>query len=126
MVKKIYKKTCPVCKEVFEAAKSNIVYCPGKCAALSWVIKNKERHKRHALKYNYGISLEDVERMIIQQDSKCALCLKDISTTIKTCVDHNHKTGAIRGILCYSCNSGLGLFKEDHAILRLAIAYLEK
>ena len=62
---------------------------------------------------------------IDEQKNMCAICgRKDESKVL--CVDHDHKTGTIRGLLCNGCNVGLGNLKDDIQILQSAIAYLHK
>jgi hypothetical protein len=61
--------------------------------------------------------------MLKLQSGKCKLCFIDIKT--KSYVDHNHKTGKIRGLLCNGCNAGIGMLKEDINVLNRAIEYLE-
>ncbi len=70
--------------------------------------------------------------MLKKQDGKCAICKKvETSVNKKTnkfkdlSVDHCHKTGKIRGLLCSRCNSGLGFFKDDLEIIKNAGLYLE-
>lgn len=70
------------------------------------------------------MSLSRYEELYAAQNGKCAIC----NTTFvdKTpCVDHNHTTGEVRGLLCTTCNAGLGLFKDDLALLYSAKHYLE-
>lgn len=55
------------------------------------------------------------------QDGKCAICQRPDRLVI----DHDHKTGLMRGLLCYRHNTALGLFEDDPALLRLAALYLE-
>jgi len=64
-----------------------------------------------------------MDDMLREQGGICAICLQ---TSGKWHLDHNHKTGKIRGILCHHCNTGLGNLKDDVAVLKRAIAYLEK
>jgi hypothetical protein len=61
--------------------------------------------------------------MFAQQDGKCAIC-KLISKQ-KLCVDHDHSTGKVRGLLCKKCNWGIGLFGDKPNFLRTAADYLE-
>ena len=84
--------------------------------------------KAYRLKYRHGISIEQYEHMLEEQDHKCAICHSYPRNNLKNPwhVDHNHVTGKIRGILCHHCNTGLGNLKDDVAVLKRAIAYLEK
>jgi hypothetical protein len=66
------------------------------------------------------------DRLFLKQGSKCAICGGvEIKHVYGWPTDHCHSTGDIRGILCTSCNSGLGLFKDDIKRLQAAIAYLK-
>jgi len=94
-------------------------------------IKNPEPFKFNKIKQIYGISREEFEALICIQDFRCAICRKEIDPTVnskksKALIDHNHKSGKIRGIVCINCNSILGYCKEDPKILLEAIRYLEK
>ncbi len=65
--------------------------------------------------------------MLQLQNNCCAICNKPAQETLKNLyVDHNHKNGKIRGLLCQNCNSGLGHFKEDIVTLKNAINYLNQ
>jgi len=88
----------------------------------SGVAKNRE----YFLKTRYGITIEQFETFFDLQDRKCALCRSETSDGKNFVVDHCHKTGKIRGILCSFCNRALGMFKDDTEILKKAIEYLEK
>ena len=80
------------------------------------------------MKSVYGLSTEQYDAMLLAQEGACAICGKtDPKSGHKShfCVDHNHDTGLLRGILCDSCNRGLGLLQDDIAILKKAINYLE-
>lgn len=75
----------------------------------------------------YGIDAKGVEKMLVQQQHRCHICerkfnTKDYSTTPH--VDHCHETGQVRGILCMSCNTGLGMFKDNVKLLKRAAIYL--
>jgi hypothetical protein len=80
-----------------------------------------EYRRRYMLKKNYGITPEQFDTMLLQQGGACAICRETIA---KPHVDHDHKTGRVRGILCANCNVGLGMFGDDVKSLRSAIAYL--
>jgi len=82
---------------------------------------------RSRLKYKYGISLEEYEHMLAAQCGRCAICGKHESNLyVRLSVDHNHKTGKVRGLLCRRCNSMLGFCDESVHLLQTAIAYLER
>lgn len=75
----------------------------------------------------YGLSMSDYNNMLKDQDGKCAICGSSESKTLKTeylDVDHCHKTGKNRGLLCSPCNFGLGSFQDDTNRLVKAIEYL--
>ena len=72
----------------------------------------------------YGLSEDDVSNMIEEQDRKCYICFRPISLGTNALVDHDHTTNAVRAILCYQCNTGLGLFHDDPWVLRNAVEYL--
>lgn len=77
------------------------------------------------LKRRYNITAAEYDMMLISQNHTCKIC-KDVCTTgRRLSVDHCHSTGAIRGLLCTNCNSGLGKFKDNPQLLAAAIKYLE-
>lgn len=89
--------------------------------------KIKEIQRNTKYKLNYGITTADFEKLYSSQGEKCEICKKStdkISTNM--CVDHDHDTGKVRGILCRKCNSALGLFTDNEEILENAISYLKK
>ena len=94
-------------------------------------IKYKEIAKDKTLKRDFGISLIQYNQMLEQQNGVCAICgqpeiNKNRFGIIRLAVDHNHKTGKIRGLLCDKCNHFLGLAKENINILQNAINYLTR
>lgn len=89
-------------------------------------IKHIERVRRNDLIKKYGITVEDYNKMFQEQDGKCAICHKDqLEFRIRFSVDHNHKTGKVRGLLCHNCNRALGWFYDDIETLQSAIEYLQ-
>ena len=78
------------------------------------------------LRRDFGITLADYERMLEEQSGGCAICRATVSSNgSRLAVDHCHSTGTVRGVLCLSCNHGLGRFKDDPRRLRRAAEYLE-
>lgn len=74
------------------------------------------------LLYKYNLSPEDYDRLLEDQNEACAICGVRPD---RLCVDHDHETGEVRGLLCSPCNSGLGFFKDRVRLLAAAIVYLE-
>lgn len=69
----------------------------------------------------------EVDRLREAQKDKCAICREPWREGKRRyCIDHDHKTGEIRGLLCQGCNMGLGWFKDDPKRLKKAIKYLKK
>ena len=87
----------------------------------------KTRGRRNWIKYEYGISLEDYEKLLIQQNFLCFICGKQLGLFKKhTHLDHNHKTKKIRKFLCRGCNQGIGNFEENTKNMGNAINYLKE
>ena len=88
--------------------------------------KNKESIKNDVLMRNYGIDLNTYNLIYNKQKGKCAICGIHQSELSKSlCVDHDHTTGEVRGLLCSNCNALLGYSKDKIDILKNAIKYLE-
>jgi len=77
--------------------------------------------RHYHLKRRYGIGADDFDRLVAEQGGVCAICGRPDPEH----VDHSHDTGAVRGILCFNCNGGLGQFRDAVDALRAAVAYLE-
>lgn len=85
----------------------------------------KEIKRERSLRKSFGIGLKDYNEMLVKQGGCCAICGTDSCSTGKSfAVDHDHQTGRIRGLLCRSCNTALGQFKDSIAMLQEAIKYL--
>lgn len=95
------RSECKSCKRLDDTARNR--------AAKPWV------------KYRYGICADEYNH-IMQNAKKCDIC----PNTEGLCLDHDHATGKIRGVLCFRCNRALGLFQEDTQRMLNAIHYLQK
>lgn len=90
--------------------------------------KQRERFLRN----RYGLSNGDFQALMFAQDGRCKIC--DIVLVLAggrevqavACVDHDHSTGEVRGILCRKCNRGLGWWNDDVALMRRAVSYLAR
>jgi hypothetical protein len=74
----------------------------------------------------YGITEDRYEEMFNAQNGVCAICKGINRSGRRLSIDHDHKTGEVRGLLCSQCNSAIGLARESLDILRKAVIYLEK
>lgn len=83
--------------------------------------KGRTRAAREKLK-KYGATACELTRMRIEQMDTCPLCLERLQTPF---IDHCHATGRVRGLLCMKCNTGIGLLRDDPAVARRVVAYLE-
>jgi len=87
-----------------------------------------ERSRRSSgLQKKYGITLEDYEQMLEEQNGCCAICGVDnpqCAGHVNLSVDHCHETGKVRGLLCGPCNSTLGRFEPDLEVLKKVLEYL--
>ena len=93
-----------------------------------WRKANPASHRSAHLRSKYGISVEEFNAMLEEQNHTCLLCdHKHVENCQKNAlrVDHNHQTGEIRGLLCKECNSGMGLLGDNPERLRAAARYLE-
>lgn len=89
--------------------------------------KGKLIHKspERSLKNRYGITLKQYDQMFEEQNGICAICGGINKSGRRLHLDHDHKTGKIRGLLCGNCNTGIGMLKENIDILCNAISYLK-
>lgn len=86
--------------------------------------ENKDRLKHLNLIRRYRISLDEYQSMYDKQNGLCEVCCTSSERLLA--VDHNHKTGRIRGLLCSQCNLAIGNSKEDVKILKNMIKYINK
>ena len=89
-------------------------------------VKTIERRKlTNRLRTFYGIPVERYDEMLKQQNGLCAICHNSPGPLKKLVVDHDHATGYVRGLLCESCNFGLGQFRDNPTNLLNAVKYLK-
>lgn len=92
-----------------------------------WYHKNRERglrwRKNGNLKRTYGITLDEFETKLKEQNGVCAIC-KTKTEEKHLAVDHCHRSNKIRALLCGKCNRGIGMFKDDVVLMQKAIDYL--
>lgn len=87
--------------------------------------KKPEIWLRSDLKRRYDMSVEEFATLLESQNGVCAICGKpERGKNNRLSVDHDHESGAIRGLLCNACNAGLGRFNDNLALLQKAVSYL--
>jgi hypothetical protein len=94
-------------------------------------IHAKNQKFKHSLKANYGLSVEEYDRLFKEQNGVCAICKKPETAKFKDkikklAVDHCNNTSKVRGLLCLNCNMGIGKLMHDPKLLREAALYCEK
>ena len=82
----------------------------------------KEKGRRARIR-GYGLTLKEHQRLETEQNCVCAICGGNNGDKA-LCIDHDHKTELVRGLLCNLCNRAIGLLKDDPKILMSAIVYL--
>jgi hypothetical protein len=78
------------------------------------------------LKSKYGVTEDEYNKFLVEQNNKCAICFKPNPEDYHGfCVDHDHVTGQVRGLLCHNCNAGLGHFYDNISYLLSAASYIK-
>lgn len=115
---------------IIEAVK----YCPGCDELLPERLFHKNGAREDGLQVyckscvtlrRHGVTSDEYALLVREQGGRCAICRKREVPGKKLSVDHDHRTSSIRGLLCGSCNLGLGKFRDDLTLLRKAVAYME-
>lgn len=92
-----------------------------------WKARNPEYRRNNHLLKKYGITAIDYDRMLAEQGGGCAICgTKNPGRGKYFFVDHDHRTGMVRGLLCQSHNTMLGHAQDNPEVLRAGASYLEK
>jgi hypothetical protein len=140
----ISTKTCASCEQEFphtsehfyetgytrkDGTKSLFKQCKG-CfrashAAYAKSDAGKTSNRRRQLTKLYGITLEQYDALHEAQQGKCKICQNECGSGRRLAVDHCHETGRVRGLLCVLCNTGIGKFRDNPALLAAAIEYLK-
>jgi hypothetical protein len=92
--------------------------------------KRKETRRWAMIKFQRGITKQQWHTILETQNYRCAICENQFNSggrsSFNTCVDHDHITGRVRGLLCRQCNQGLGQFKDRSEIAQKAVDYLKR
>ena len=117
-------KPCKLCAVIFQPTAPSEHYCSDSCKDTA--ITDNYLYR------NYGITIENYKEILIAQKHVCAICgttgIERASHSKSKCnlvVDHCHTTNKVRGLLCHTCNTALGQFKDSKELLQKAISYLD-
>ena len=104
--------SCKKCRNVYKATRKKA---------------NPRKFKNYHLQHHYNITIEQYDELYLVQDGRCAIC-KTHSDNLNgpLHVDHSHVTGKVRGLLCLSCNRGIGFLKDSRINVQAADVYLAK
>lgn len=130
-------KWCSVCDEILDlnnftfVEKRNCYSDRCKKCKSKWMredrVKNNDKYRFQDLKQNYGITPTQYHAMFLDQNGVCAICKKpEPKKRGWLHVDHCHRTGEVRGLLCGNCNTGIGWLGEDIKVLKASIEYLRR
>ena len=88
----------------------------------------KQWQREYMLRKRYGLDQKGFEVLSKSQSDRCALCKREfgLDKDNKPHVDHDHKSGKVRSLLCHACNCGLGQFRDNSELLREAAEYIER
>lgn len=125
-IERTYAVHCKDCK-------GQVTYRCTECERERWTkqnqqVENKQRQRKWHLQKNYGLTTEAYNTMVAGQNGVCAICGTKPNTKGNNgkilLVDHNHKTGEVRGLLCHRCNKLLSDAQDSPAILEAGAEYL--
>lgn len=121
---------CKVCKRIAGNLRwskkseefKNVVRARNK----KWREDNANRIEIRRLKRQYGLEVGELDKLVLEQNNRCAICCNTFRSNKSRHIDHDHLAKKVRGVLCQKCNHGLGLFDDSPARLRAAAFYLDK
>lgn len=128
-------KKCSKCNEILPVANfhmqagrnHNHYRFNSPCKVCANLNRNKNYHKEYYRKLKYNITNEQYQLKLKEQNYSCVICnIHQDDYSKEFCIDHCHKTGKIRDLLCTQCNSGIGFFRENINVMKKAIAYMKK
>lgn len=89
-----------------------------------WLTTKSRYEFYRKLQRDYGLTQQDYVNMLTACASGCMICGTHMADA-RICVDHDHNTGQVRGLLCYKCNAAIGMLRDSPTIIRQALTYLE-
>jgi|DEB19_MinimDraft_3_1074340.scaffolds.fasta_scaffold28849_5 hypothetical protein len=116
------------CRDCYQVARR-----PYQIAYMARIGKEKQRERydpekrAESVVKSYGLTLQKYDEILARQNGGCAICGSKVAKTKRNgrfCVDHDHETGEVRGLLCAPCNRGIGLLQDNPEILQAGATYL--
>lgn len=131
---RLFGDKCKECKVVLTAINGVMkgVYLQTRCRDCYTIRRDAvpsrttEARAAQYINWKIGISIEEYKKKSELQFNGCAICKKPCDVRSRLAVDHNHKTGVIRDLLCHRCNVVLGLVEENELLLADLIEYIKK
>lgn len=114
-------RECKRCRAEFNPTSPNQRYCSGRCFDAA-----HRKQRADAQGQRLSITPSQFAELTALYGTTCNICGAEKSARGRLCVDHDHSTMEIRGLLCHRCNTSLGLMRDDPALLQAAIDYLTK
>lgn len=131
-------KLCRTCDQVkpiadFWKNQTACIACSKIKQKTKWASRTPKKRLEQHLKYKYGITHDEFREAWDAQQGACAICRVELPDLMAYdnrrrgyAIDHNHETGAFRGVLCLKCNSLLGMASESTDVLHAAVRYLSE
>jgi len=136
-----HRNDCKACNLAAKAARNAASPEPNRLRVQRWRKENPKKYqarmnayresgkksiadRKSHLKRKFGLTEAEYDELLADQGGGCAICGEPPADGVSLHVDHDHDTGAVRGLLCMRCNNALGLFREDAALLTEAAHYL--
>lgn len=138
VVELFQQKKCHGCKTMKETSafwkgQTLCIDCAKDRQKTRWNSRSPKKRLEQHIKYKYSLTINELNDALEQQNGGCAICeevLPDLLVYNNRrrgyAIDHNHETGAFRGILCLKCNSMLGMARDSSVFLDKASAYLKE
>jgi len=114
-----YKALCKACTNKAKTKKN-------KSRDTKETIQFRHYNRMASIRSRFKLTESQYQNMMNQQKGCCAICNKDFGTiNLRARIDHDHKTGTVRGLLCHECNAGIGFLQDDTQLLLNAATYLD-
>lgn len=115
-----FERQCGYCEQPFRSKDGRRGYCGDECTSIAKGLREVRRR--------YGLTMDQYRTLWRDQGGKCAICEQSERTARNRllCVDHDHESGAVRGLLCSQCNRAIGLLGDSPATLLKAASYVAR